>query len=159
MNEFDGPVTQRRVRSCVFWWLFLEVGMFTSPPPSQGVPGSKSSRARGPPSPSSPIHIDFLGYRFSTHSVMRCCIDFGSRTGPKMDSKSIKNLIVSSIVAGSFFSGIKSLLELIFASTAGPANPYLEETLQHFLSCFRFSEDRVETKFEMIFDLPKASQH
>ena len=73
-----------------------------------------------------------------------------------MESKSTKNLTFSSIVAGSVFSGLESLLKLIFASTAGPANPYLEETLQDFLRFFHFSEDRVENDFEVIFYLPKA---
>ena len=58
-----------------------------------------------------------------------------------------------------FFSGLESLLKLIFASTAGPANPYLEGTLRHFLKFFRFAEDRVENDFEMIFDLPKAPKN
>ena len=77
-----------------------------------------------------------------------------------MESKSITNLIFSSIVAGSvFFSGLKSLLKLIFASTAGPANLDFEATLWHFLMFFRFSEDRVENDFEVIFDLPKAPKN
>ena len=39
-----------------------------------------------------------------------------------------------------FFAGLKLLLELIFASTSGPANLDFEATLQHFL---RFFKDRV----------------
>ena len=55
-----------------------------------------------------------------------------------------------------FFSGLKSLLKLIFASTSGLANLEFCNTLQCFWRFFRFSEDRVENDFEVIFDLPKA---
>ena len=55
-----------------------------------------------------------------------------------------------------FFSGLKSLLKLIFASTAGPANLDFEATLWHFLRFLRFPENRIEDDFEVIFDLPKS---
>ena len=54
-----------------------------------------------------------------------------------------------------FFSGLKSLLKLIFASTAGPANLDFCNTFLCFWRFFHFSEDRVENDFEVIFDLPK----
>jgi len=57
------------------------------------------------------------------------------------------------------FAGLKWLLKLIFASTAGPANLDLEATLWHFLRFFSFSEDRVENDFKVIFDLPKAQKN
>ena len=85
--------------------------------------------------------------------------DFCSILGPFWEPKSIKNLTFSSIVAGSVFSGLESLLKLIFASTAGPANLDFEATLWHFLKFFRFSEDRVENDFKVISDLPKAQKN
>ena len=57
-----------------------------------------------------------------------------------------------------FFAGLKSLLKLIFASTAGPANLDFEATLWHFLKFFSFSEDRVENDFKVISDFPKAQK-
>ena len=78
---------------------------------------------------SSAILVDFLGYRFSTHFLMRFYIDFGSQNGLQIDQKSDFFIV---IVAGSVFSGLKSLLKLIFASTAGPANIDFFNTLQCF---------------------------
>ena len=45
-QKFAGPLAQRRVRSRVFWCLFLEVGMFTFPP-SQILPKSMSQKTCG----------------------------------------------------------------------------------------------------------------
>ena len=64
------------------------MGRFPSPPPSQRALGTKSSRPRGARSSLSAILIDFLGYRFSTHFLMRFYIDFGSPNGVKIDQKS-----------------------------------------------------------------------
>ena len=57
------------------------------------------------------------------------------------------------------FSGLQLLLKLIFAATAGPANLDFEATLWHFLMFFRFSEERVENDFKVIFYLPKAQKN
>ena len=48
------------------------------------------------------------------------------------------------------------LLELIVASTSGPANLDFEATLQHFLRFLRFPENRIEDDSEVMFDLLKA---
>ena len=58
-----------------------------------------------------------------------------------------------------FFSGLKSLLKLIFASTSGLANLKFCNTLHCFWRLFRLSEDRVENDFELIFDLPTAPKN
>ena len=58
-----------------------------------------------------------------------------------------------------FFAGLKSLLKLIFASTADPANLDFEATLWHFLRFFRFSQDRDANVFKVIFDAQKAPKN
>ena len=107
----------------------------------------------------SSLFADFWGCGFSTHFLMRVCIDFDSQNEAKIEPKSIKNLTFSSIGAASGFSDLKSLLKLIFVSTAGPANLDFEATLWHFLMFFRFSENRIEDDFEVIFDLPTAPKN
>ena len=57
------------------------------------------------------------------------------------------------------FSCLNMFLKVIFASSSEPANLDFEATLQHFLRFFRFSQDRVENDFEVIFELPKASKN
>ncbi len=80
-----------------------------------------------------------------------------------MIPKSIKNRwkiwLFRRLALEAFFAGLKLLLELIFASTSGPANLDFEATLWHFLRLFRFPENRIEDDFEVIFDLPKAPQN
>ena len=77
-------MAQRRVRSGAVWSWFLEAGKVPLPPNSRrALVLLEVARAL-----LSAILIDFLGYRFSTHFLMRFYIDFGFQNGVKIDQKS-----------------------------------------------------------------------
>ncbi len=79
--------------------------------------------------------------------------------GPKISKKSTKIGICSRSALQVFFASLNLHLKLIFASTSEPANLDFEATLWHFFMFFRFSEDRVENDFKVIFYLPKAQKN
>ena len=87
--KFAGPLAQRRVRSRVFWSWFLEDGKVPFPPTLPREPwGPKVQPSEIAGALLSAILIDFLGYRFSNHSLMRFYIDFGPQNGIRIDKKS-----------------------------------------------------------------------
>ena len=90
---------------------------------------------------------------------MRCCIDLGSQNGPKMEPKSTKNLTFSSIGAGSVFCRSQVASWAHFCINFGTCEPRFRSDPTALLRFFRFSEDRVENDFEVIFDLPKAPKN
>ena len=78
---------------------------------------------------------------------------------PRLTTNLSKIKLFRRLALEAFFAGLKLLLELMFASTSGPANLDFEATLQHFLRFLRFRENRTEDDFEVIFDLPKAQKN
>ena len=89
--------------------------------------------------------------------------DFSSILAPKMVPKWSQNRskiwLFRRLALQVLFSCLNMLLKVIFASTSEPANLDFEATLWHFFMFFRFSEDRVENDFKVIFYLPKAQKN
>ena len=135
---------------------FWKMGRFPSPPPSQRTLGTKSPTFRGGRS-TFERYFDWF-FRVSIFDSFFDAI-LHRFWLPKWKQNRSKIWLFRRLSLEVFFSGLKSLLKLIFASTAGPANLDFCNTLHCFWKFFHFSEDRVENDFEVVFDLPKAPKN